>query len=284
MLLLGVLVSALGGAAIRQADEARLQGLLDSNEAIVRSRVDQKTAAAVDTLESVRPLWHLRADPTDDHFKAYVRAGLAQGNDGDTTYAGLADIAFVRNVPADRTPAFVRSVRAERPQRYPLDLTDDRRHYIVDFHTSDSVVGADLYDLPRRREALDAARDRGTAVASRWYVSVADLDRPIEEQRKLTLIAVPVYEGRRPPATIAGRRSALIGWLAAPLFADEVLDDVAADLPVNLRLYDTPAPAAPIAAVDHGVGQARQARRQPGQGRGGGRRIGPDAAGAARTR
>ena len=281
MLLLGVLVSALGGTAIRQADEARLRGLLDSNAAIVRSRVHQKTTAAVDTLESVRPLWRLRADPTDDDFKAYVRAGLAQGDDGGTTYAGLADIAFVRNVPADRTHAFVRSVVAERPQRYPLDITDDHPHYIVDFHTSDSVVGADLYDLPRRREALDAARDRGTAVASRWYVSVADLDRPIEQQRKLTLIAVPVYEGRRTPATIAGRRSALIGWLVAPLFSDEVLDDVAADLPVNLRLYDTS--AVPIAAVDHGAASHLQALRLQVLGRDWDLRIGLTDAVTGRT-
>ena len=253
LLLLGVLVSALGSAAIRQADEARLQGLLDSNAAIVRSRIDQKTTAAVDILESVRPLWRLRTDPTDDDFKAYVRAGLEQRTDGDTTYAGLADIAFVRNIPADRTRAFVRSVRAERPRRYALDITDDHPHYIVDFHTSDSVVGADLYGLPRRREALATARDRGTAVASRWYVGVADLDLPIEQQRKLTLIALPVYEGLRTPATVAGRRSSLIGWLVAPLFAGEVLDDVGADLPVNLRLYETPASTVPIAAVDHGT-------------------------------
>jgi len=252
MLLLGVLVSGLGARAITQADQARLQGLLDSSAAIVRSRVDQKTTAAVDILESVRPLWRMRTAPSDADFKRYVQAGLAQHGDGKTTYAGLTDIAFVRNVPADRALPFVRSVRAERPQRYALDISDDRPHYIVDFHTSDSVVGTDLYTLPRRREALEAARDRGTAVASRWYATVADLELPIEEQRRLTLIAVPVYEGGRAPVTVAQRRSSLIGWLAAPLFAGDVLDDVAADLPVDLELYGAPTSTVPIAAVGHG--------------------------------
>jgi PAS domain S-box-containing protein len=252
MLLLGVLVSGLGARAITQAEQARLQGLLDSNAAIVRSRVAQKTNAAVDILESVRPLWQMRTAPSDADFKRYVRTGLAQARGGRTTYAGLTDIAFVRHVPADGTQPFVRSVRAERPQRYALDLAGDRPHYVVDFHTSDSVVGTDLYTLPRRREALEAARDGGTAAASRWYVTVADLGLPIEDQRKLTLIAVPVYEGGRTPTTVARRRANLIGWLTAPLFAGEVLDDVAADLPVNLELYDPPASTVPTAAVDRG--------------------------------
>lgn len=142
--------------------------------------------------------------------------------------------------------------RAERPQRYTLDIAGDRPHYIVDFHTSDAVVGTDLYGLPRRREALEASRDLGTAVASRWYLTVTDLDRPIERQRTLTLIAVPVYQGGRTPATVAQRRRSLIGWLVAPLFASEVLDDVASDLPVNLELRDRRRSTVPIAAVDHG--------------------------------
>lgn len=67
---------------------------------------------AGDEAHTAGALWRLRNAPSDADFMRYVEAGLAQVDDGRTTYAGLTGIAFVRIVTADRAIPSVRAPRA----------------------------------------------------------------------------------------------------------------------------------------------------------------------------
>ncbi len=250
LLITGMLVSGLSALTVEQLEATRRRELVDNNAAIVRSRVEQMTSRAVDALESVRPLWTITPDASDAQFKDYLRHGLADEQDGRIQYAGLSDVALIRAVEADEVGDFVRSIRAERPQRYDIDLDEDGPHYVIDFHSSDTILGIDLYPLDNRRVALEAARDSGHAVATEWYATVADRDLPADQQRKITLIAVPVYEGTGIPPSIDARRRRLIGWLATPMFADAVVERASKDLPIPLALLAGDSTnSEPVAAV-----------------------------------
>ncbi|CAN5912804.1 hypothetical protein BH23ACT10_BH23ACT10_09280 [soil metagenome] len=238
LLIGGVVVSGIAALTVERANTAHRQEIIDNELRTVAARVDRAAARAVDTLESMRPLWRLRPDATDADFKEYLASGFAVRRNGVTTYDSLSDIAFIRAVDRGEGSAFADARRRERPQRYDIDLDDDSAHYVVDFHSGDAILGTDVYPLDNRRVALDAARDGGTTVATQWYTTVSDLQLPADQQRRILLVAVPVYTTGVPPATIAQRRSQLIGWLVTPLFADQLLEQLAANRPYALTMFD----------------------------------------------
>jgi len=187
----------------------------------------------------VRPLWQVNRDPTREQFQAFLEGGVARREaDGSVTYAGLSSIYFVRLVrPGDATD-FLAVRRAERPYDYSAELENDTTHYVIDYHSSEELLGTDLYTYGGRRNALERARDTGRPTSTPWFDFVGDMSRPVEQRRQVTLHYLPVYEGGRTPGSLAARRERLVGWLAAATQADRLLADATADLQAAVALHE----------------------------------------------
>jgi PAS domain S-box-containing protein len=239
-LVLGVLVAG-GTLALTAAltvahfDAERERAALERDAGVVQSRVEHVAGETVSALAAIRPLWQFDPDPSRQEFHAFISRGLS---DQDGTYHGLSSISFIRALAPGEASAFLAQRRAERPGRYREGLSDETPHYVLDYHTSNALLGTDVYPLTQRRAALERARDTGQPVATPWFDRLTHLDRPQAERREAALVCMPVYRGVGVPTDTATRRERLAGWLATPALDDTLLEEASADLAVGLTLYD----------------------------------------------
>jgi len=238
-LVVGSLLSGLAAGTANRFDAERERNLLAGETAIVKSRIERQTVQIRNALESVRPLWQLDSEPTRGDFQRFLDRGLRERTaQGRTAYDGLDSIGFIRAVEPGETADFLAQRRAERPDSYQDDLTEDTPHYVLDYSTSQAFLGTDLYPSEQRRLALERARDTGDATATDWSYHLADLHLPEAQRRRVSLLYLPVYPDGRVPELLALRRETIIGWLVGTTTAGELLDEASADLDVGLALND----------------------------------------------
>ena len=80
------------------------------------------------------------------------------------------------------------------------------------------ALGYDMMSEPRRRAAMERARDSGSPALSAKIVLVQDLRRGLRTAG--FLLFLPVYSSPTLPATVAERRQALRGFVYSPLRAE----------------------------------------------------------------
>ena len=98
-------------------------------------------------------------------------------------------------------------------QRFPivfLEPLDD---------TNRLAIGYDIMSEPRRRVAMERARDAGVPALSGKIVLVQDLRRGLRTAG--FLLFLPVYSSSTLPATVAERREALRGFVYGPFRAED---------------------------------------------------------------
>jgi signal transduction histidine kinase/CheY-like chemotaxis protein/HPt (histidine-containing phosphotransfer) domain-containing protein len=108
---------------------------------------------------------------------------------------------------------------AGRNEYYPV-------YYVSPRNGNEAVLGLDLLSDPARRTAMDKARDEGEAEAT------VPLRLVQEEGNQMGyLVFLPVYGGKRRPATVPERRSALRGFTVGVHRAGDLLRRSVSDLP-----------------------------------------------------
>jgi diguanylate cyclase (GGDEF)-like protein len=156
-------------------------------------------------------------------------------------YPELTGMGFARYVTAANLPAYAASVLAAQrartgaPGTFAVQPPGARPFYCFLEDTSarqpahDGDVPAG-YDFCARNSArLATSRDSGE-------VSVDPID--VEGDRPLLSIETPMYKSLRPPATVAGRQQAFVGWLGIAVDPNAVLAPAVAahrDTSVSMR-------------------------------------------------
>lgn len=109
-----------------------------------------------------------------------------------------------------------------------LEPQDARNKYAMSF---------DMASEPRRRAAMERARDSGTTSLSSKLILVHESD--VDAQPGF-LMYVPVYAKDRATATVEDRRQALMGFVFSPFRAADFLGDVLEYGPTDVRIdvYD----------------------------------------------
>src|SRR5207248_2246107 len=104
-----------------------------------------------------------------------------------------------------------------------------------------AAIGYDMYTDPVGRDAMERARDGGSAAISGRVALVQEID---PRRQVGFLMYVPVYRGSDVPQTLEARRSSLIGWTYAPFRADDLfvaIFGMEAEPRLEFRVYDGPA-------------------------------------------
>ncbi|HET9529142.1 MAG TPA: CHASE domain-containing protein, partial [Blastocatellia bacterium] len=86
-----------------------------------------------------------------------------------------------------------------------------------------AAIGYDMFSEPKRRAAMERARDWGIAAASGKVRLVQEIDENVQAG---FLIYFPVYYRNRPIATEQERREALHGFIYSPFRADDLLEGI----------------------------------------------------------
>lgn len=110
----------------------------------------------------------------------------------------------------------------ERPTYLPV-------YYVEPTDQNEGLLGFDMATIPAIRESLERARDTASLTVTQ------ELSLSIGNYARRAVMAIqPVYRGRRIPASVDGRRSALHGFVVGMLDPASIVDR-------TVSLYTTPA-------------------------------------------
>ena len=134
----------------------------------------------------------------------------------DDFYPGIRGIGYVKRLRSTEIEAFVAEQRREgRPDYrfHPEGARDDYTSIVYlepDDWRNRRAVGYDMFSEPRRRYAMEQARDSGRPAVSR---KVTLMQETGEDVQPGTLAFMPIYVNGVTPETIEARRAALAGYV-----------------------------------------------------------------------
>jgi PAS domain S-box-containing protein len=159
-----------------------------------------------------------------------------------SVYGGITSLAFAPRVRNADRAAHVQGVRAEGLARYDIRPPGERTEYfpvlyIEPFSTENQrAFGFDGFTDPVRRQAMQRARDRGTALMSERLV----LEQERSEHRQPGLVLyMPVYQKGFRSGTEEERRNALTGFVTVAFRVSHLMRGIVPpEAGLRLQVYD----------------------------------------------
>ena len=223
VLLLGVTATFIGAASAWK--EARRQANARFEERVngLHFALQEQLAARAAVLRAARGAVAAMEDIAPDAWRRFVQSQrLAE------IYPGLCGLGFV----GVTDPAEVEELvgRLRRSGRADLDirpLPGGVTHPDACFpmlllepsELNDAVIGCDIASWPHLRDLLESARDSGQLVMT---APIELVERP-EWQGRGVVMYLPIYTTGLPPGTMEAARREHLGWAAAPLRIDALL-------------------------------------------------------------
>ena len=135
-------------------------------------------------------------------------------------FPGVQGLGYVAHVARQDKPMFYQSLRHDGLEKLQIRPAGERPDYAVLVHVepwneiNQKLVGFDLYTDPLRRAAMDAARDTASPQMTRRLTLLRDRDQP---EQAGVIMFMPVFRRGLPIESLSERRSALLGYINAPL-------------------------------------------------------------------
>lgn len=172
-------------------------------------------------------------------FAAFVKSFNLEND-----YGGVQGIGYTVRVDADNRENFIMEVREKGIpdfKIFPLAAKDEFQTIIylepLDFRNK-RAIGFDMTSEKTRREAMFAARDSGTIMASGKVTLLQETDANVQSG---FLVYLPVYGSLETPPTIEERRDSLKGFIYSPFRAQDFLSDIMNAVPgqeIGVLIYD----------------------------------------------
>jgi PAS domain S-box-containing protein len=180
----------------------------ESIQAAIRDRM--RTYQAV--LHSAAGLVHASEIITEDEWRVFTEQLRIA-----SSYPGLQGLGY-----APRLPGAADGERERVPVVY-LEPPNERNR---------RLVGFDLMSEPKRRRAMERARDSGSAALTS-KITLRTIDGMTEPG---FLVFLPVYTRGHPPVSVQERRERLIAYVYTPFQARTFIESVLGGLPGDLTL------------------------------------------------
>ena len=140
--------------------------------------------------------------------------------------AGFQSLGFAKALRQDEKLRFVEHARRDGPASYRIYPAGERDEYVPVMYIEPEsslalhILGYDMFSEPVHREAIERARDSGTAALSG---KITLLRKANGGEQAGFLLYVPVYRGGQIPVTLEARRANLAGFVYAPIRANNFL-------------------------------------------------------------
>ena len=238
MFALALLVTALLLASVTRSiaakDRASFEGEVTRTSDAMRQRID----TTVTLLRGTAGLFAASDTVGRQAFTDYVAQLHLRER-----YPGILGIGFSERIPAAQLPAREASLRGQLGPDFRVWPETPRQEYHAILYLeplderNQAAIGYDMFTDPTRSAAMARARDEGRPAASGKVILVQEIDA--RKQAGL-LIYLPLYRGNVVPPDVAARRAALLGFVYAPLRADDLLLGAAGAGPraVDYDVYD----------------------------------------------
>ncbi|MGV3742771.1 MAG: CHASE domain-containing protein, partial [Burkholderiaceae bacterium] len=175
---------------------------------------------------------------TRSEFHSYVASLQLEELFPGVQGVGLAEIVSKADL-YDHTEA----IRRQGFPDYSIRPENERESYtsitlIEPFNEMNQrAFGYDMFSDPIRREAMERARDTGSAALSAAVTLVQESDA---EAQPGFLMYVPVYRKGAPLDSVDARRANILGWVYAPFRMNDFMEGLGSDYSPDLQLtiYD----------------------------------------------
>lgn len=221
VLLVGLAVTASVTAFVARTAGDRDSARFDDSVTATQDAIQERMKTYLDALQASAGLFAATAPVSRPEFHAFV-----QHLELSSRFPGNRGIGWSPTVPDHQLEDFVDSVRQSgRPGFRLFPANSHRVHQPVLLiepldHGNRNSLGYDMASEPRRRAAMQRARDTGKAAAT--------AEVPLEEQGSEStepgfIVFTPVYRSAGAPASVAARRKDLRGFVYSPFRVRDLL-------------------------------------------------------------
>jgi signal transduction histidine kinase/ActR/RegA family two-component response regulator len=227
LLLVGLVVTGSVTAFVARTAGDRDRARFDDSVTATQDAIQERMKTYLDALQASAGLFAAAAPVSRPEFHAFVGhlelSSRFPGNRGigwSPTVFASQQADFVLGVRQSGRPDFRLFPSSGHPVRQPVLLIEP-----LDHGNKDSL-GYDMASEPRRREAMQRARDTGKAAAT--------AEVPLEEQGSDStepgfIVFTPVYGSAGVPATVEQRRRKLKGFVYSPFRVRDLLRGIFAE-------------------------------------------------------
>jgi diguanylate cyclase (GGDEF)-like protein/PAS domain S-box-containing protein len=225
VLVLGLAISFVAWHATEQRVGGEAEVKFQNHVANAAGTLDRRIQDNVDLLIGLRGLFGASNEVDRDEFRLYL-----SGFNITQRYPGVRLVSFVRYVTPAEKAGFEDGVRRDKslgPRGYPdfairpAGARDDYMvvTYIEPLAGNERAFGFDVYSEPRRRAAVERARDSGQVTASEPIWLAAD------PQKQVSLaLRMPLYRRGAPADTLEERRAAFLGVVSSAIRVDDLIE------------------------------------------------------------
>ncbi len=162
-------------------------------------------------------------------------------------FPGIQGVGFAQLIPRSELDAHLKKIRAEGFPNYEVRPAGEREFYTSIIYLEPfekrnlRAFGYDMMTESVRREAMERARDRSTAVLTGKVRLVQETEQDVQAG---VLMYLPVFRSTKPVETTAERRASLLGWVYSPYRMGDLMQGImdGRDLDdskgIHLEIYD----------------------------------------------
>jgi PAS domain S-box-containing protein len=204
----------------------------------VQAAISARMATYEQVLRDSAALFAASASVQRQDWQRYVEAARVHEN-----FPGIQALVYVQRIAPHALDTHLRAMRAQGFPDYTIQPPGERAEYnpVVYIEPSSGAnlraLGFDLFSEPVRREATERARDSGQAALTGKLRLVQETGH---NEQAGTVMLLPVYRQGASLASVAERRAAALGQVAAVFRMADLLHSVrGAHAPlVDLEIYD----------------------------------------------
>ncbi|WP_281185340.1 CHASE domain-containing protein [Trichlorobacter lovleyi] len=205
----------------RLLTQQELQLNFDHHTKAAYDNIIRRMAAYEQVLRGVQGFFEASRSVSKHEFAMYIATLRLE-----ESYPGIQGIGFAPQLRHDRKAAHIAAMRAEGFHSYTLWPVGTRRQYAPVIYLEPTnernrkVFGYDLLSESSRREALERARDNGTAALTAKLQLVQEGSR---NPQPGCIMYLPVYRHGSAHRSIEQRRAELAGWVSAPFRMNDLM-------------------------------------------------------------
>jgi len=221
---------------VHRLSQDRQQADLERESVALAMKLEERMRSYEQVLQGAAALFQAAPAIGRTQWADYARSTRLRDR-----FPGILGLGFAPYLGPDALPQFEAELNEGASQRFALHPPGRRPAYAAVAYLEPLegrnllAVGYDMYSDPVRREALERARDTGEpAITGRVRLLQA-----VGETRKPGLLHyLPVYRRGSNPRSEDERRTALVGWVYIPYFADDLLRGIGGTHEAHLRIFD----------------------------------------------
>ncbi|MDP2370190.1 CHASE domain-containing protein, partial [Rhodoferax sp.] len=271
--LLGISLTVWAVLETRSINRATVEQKFDQQVTQLERDLQTQFERALFALRGARGLYKASQNVTRSEFRDFIAS-----RDLATEFPGIRGFGYIQRVPRDQLDQFILAERLDGSPDFEVKTSGEAPElfvikFIEPLQNNLAARGLDIGAEPVRRATLELAANSGQATLSAAITLVQD-----GQKRPGFLYLLPLYKHGELVETPRQRRSAIQGFLYAPIVLEELITNITsthgqlidfeifegADPSRQTLLYDADRGAEPITgtiAAAHYAGRAFQSRR-----------------------